>query len=228
MANWAFEIDVADNFIVGLTETLVDKGFRIWYFQHYEQPLYLFSSAYLSATSAEEVYAQARQLVRLIDGISYLLFENKEKVNKVVLTTVLDVDTFSVVNVPRTSASLSVDYSGYKPGIIEDEDPIAHLLKLVPSDVFIRELLIILSQGMDFKSVQQAYEHVAAFLTGKGSSLNFSNVGPKESMPLKEAQELVANLIFGVLERFYNIYLKHCIVKDREAGTSDWYDSLYD
>jgi hypothetical protein len=227
MANWAFEIDVADNFIVGLTETLVDKGFRIWCFQHHEQPLYLFSSAYLAGTSEEQVYAQARQLVRFIDGITYLLHENKEKVSKIKLTTVIDVDTFSVMNVVRGS-NVPLDFSVYKPGVIEDEDPIAHLLKLVPKDVFIRNLLLLLSQGMDLKRAMQAYEYVAAFLVAKGSGLDFSKGGPGEGMPLKEAQELVGDLIFAVLERYYGVYLKHCIVKDSDGGAGDWYDSLYD
>lgn len=229
MANWAFEIDVADNFIVGLTETLIDKGFRIWYFQHYEQPFYLFSSAYLAGVPEEQVYAQACQLARFIDGISYLLFENKDKVNKITLTRVIDADTFIVKNVPRTPIlPVNIDFSGYKPGVIEDEDPVAHLLKLVPVDVFIRKLLLILSQGMDLKSVRQAYELVTALLIEKGSLLDFERVGPDASMSLKEAQDLVSNLIFGVLERYYRIYLRHCVVKDREGGASDWYDSLYD
>jgi hypothetical protein len=247
MANWAFEIDIADNFIVGLTETLVDKGFRIWCFYNDGQPLYVFSSAYLSSTPDAQVYEQARQLVKFIDGVSYLLFEDKEKVNKITLTAVIDVNTFSVATLQRAGEIRSeIDFSGYRPLIEEDEHPAAHLLKLVPGDVFIKDLLWALSQGMDYRSLQKAYQHITAFLAEKGDDLilpgfstaileRFSQTvaAPKrkeyeDAMPLKEAQELVSELALMVLARYYRINLRPFIIKERSGVSDDWYDTLYD
>lgn len=251
MANWAFEIDIADNYIVGLTETLVDKGFRIWCFYNDGQPMYLFSSEYLSSTPDTQVYEQARQLVKFIDGVSYLLFENKDKVNRIILTSVIDVSTFSMVNVQRTgSIPSNIDFSAYHPLIEEDEDPAAHLLKLVPADVFIKELLLALSQGMDYNSLRQAYEHIQSFLVEKEDGLILSGFSEatlerftqtadaykrkfqqEESqilMPLKEAQELISELALVVLARYYRINLRPFIIKDQHAAGDDWYDSLYD
>ncbi|WP_343671001.1 hypothetical protein [Chitinophaga sp.] len=246
MANWAFEIDYANNYIVGLTEILVDKGFRIWCFLNDGQPLYLFSSEYLSATPDDEVNAQARQLVRFIDGLSYLLFENKDNVNKITLTTVIDLNTFSIANVQRAGnipATLHVDFSVYKPGIEDDENPMAHLLKLVPAEVFIRDLLLAFSQGMDFKSMLLGYNLIKSFIAARGDALtsfDFSKAtldrfthtakqeAPEDPMPLKVAQELISELVFAVVERYYNVHLKHCVVKDKNADWDDIYDSLYD
>jgi hypothetical protein len=227
MANWAFEIDVADSYIIGLTETLTDKGFRVWYFHHDDQPLYLFSSAYLSGATADNVYGLARQLVRYIDGVSYLLFENKDSVSKMVLTRVFDMDTFSMVNVQKDTAG-DIDFSVYRaPVVVEDDNPVAQLLRLVPGEVFIRELLLVLSQGMDFKSMHLVCELVKGYLAEKGGDLKLSGQFKDGSMPLREAQEWVAEMVFGVLERFYGVRLKGSVVKDKGVG-DDWYDSLYD
>ncbi|WP_440135438.1 hypothetical protein [Chitinophaga sancti] len=251
MANWAFEIDIADNFIVGLTETLTDKGFRIWCFYNDGQPLYVFSSAYLASTADSQVYEQARYLVKFIDGVSYLLFENKDKVNKISFTSVIDVNTFRMVNVERSvKAHVDIDFSAYRSPIEEDEHPAAHLLKLVPGDVFIKELLLALSEGMDVKSLRKAYDHVLAFLMEKGDELILSGFSEatlarftqamdahqrrirheeiQDMMSLKDAQELVAELVMVVLARYYRINLKPFIIKDGNAQQDDWYDSLYD
>lgn len=262
MANWAFEIDIVDNYVIGLTETLTDAGFRVWCFQSDEQSsLYLFSSEYLSSTSDANVYVAARQLVKFIDGLSYLLFENKNDVNKLTLTTVINVDTFSIVNVQRPNgvpAISTIDFSVYKPIIKEEENSIAHLLKLVAADVFIRDLLLVLSQGMDFKSMYQAYDQIKTFLMENEGSLallgfskgvlerfthtanNFDTIGtdarhgrltqdpPKNPMPLKEAQELISELVFAVLETYYKVNLKGYVIKDRQEEWGDMYDSLYD
>lgn len=247
MANWAFEIDIADNFIVGLTETLVDKGFRIWCFYNDGQPLYVFSSAYLSSTPDTQVYEQARLLVKFIDGVSYLLFEDKDKVNKITLTAVIDVNTFRMATVQRAGdVQAEIDFSVYRPLIEEDEHPAAHLLKLVPGDAFIKDLLLALSQGMDYKSLQKAYHHITAFLTEKGDDLILSGFSTtilerfsqtvaarkgreyENAMPLKEAQELVSELAIMVLARYYRINLKPFIIKERSGVSDDWYDTLYD
>lgn len=219
MANWAFEIDVADDYVVGLTERLTDKGFRVWCFHNVDQPVYLFSSAYLSAVAAEEVFVQARQLVKFIDGVSYLLFENKEHVHRIVLNRVIDVDTFSVVSVPRNGEVGEIDFSLYRAGVMEDEDPVARLLKLVAVDEFIRALLLVLSEGMDQKNLKKVYNLVAE---RDGGSL------PVLRESLKEGQEQVTEMIFKVLEKKYGLYLKACVVRDSAAGAGDWYDSLYD
>ncbi|WPV68010.1 hypothetical protein [Chitinophaga sp. LS1] len=239
MANWAFEIDYANNFIVGLTEVLVDKGFRICCLFNDGQPLYLFSSEYLMTTPDEKVNVQARQLVRFIDGLSYLVFENKENVDKVTLTTVIDMNTLGTVNLQRVNnipTTLSIDFSVYKPMIEDEENPMAHLLKLVPSEVFIRDLLLVLSHGMDFNRMHQAFDLVKSKLDGLDFPLatlvRFLKTARREDienpMPLKEAQELISDIIFAVLEKYYRIHLKHCVVKDRNAEWDDMYDSLYD
>lgn len=262
MANWAFEIDIVDNYVIGLTETLTDAGFRIWCFHTNEQSsLYLFSSEYLSSTSDDNVYVSARQLAKFIDGLSYLLFENKNNVNKLALTTAINVDTFSIVNVQRPNgipAIVNIDFSVYNPVIREEENAIAHLLKLVAADVFIRDLLLVLSQGMDFKSMYQVHDQIKTFLIEKGESLallgfskgvlerfthtanNFDTIGtdarhgrlrqdpPKDPMSLKEAQELISTLVFAALERYYKVDLKGYVITDRQEEWGDIYDSLYD
>lgn len=251
MANWAFEIDIADDFIVGLTETLTDNGFRIWCFYNDGQPLYVFSSAYLVATPDAQVYEQARYLVRFIDGVSYLLFENKDKVNRINFNAVIDVNTFRMANVERgVNAQVAIDFSVYRPGIEEEEHPAAHLLKLVPVDGFIRELLLALSQGMDDKGLLQAYELIKSFLGEKKDGLILSGYSEitlarftrsmeahqrrnrqgemEDGMTLQEAQELISELVMVVLARYYSINLKPFVIKDRNVQGGDWYDSLYD
>jgi hypothetical protein len=223
MANWAFEIDITDAYIVGLTETLTDKGFRIWCAHNDGQPVYLFSSAYLSAIPDDEVYMQARHLVRYIDGISYLLFENKSQVNKIALTTVMDVDTFTVMNVQRDGSPASVNFAAYKPRIIEDEHPIAHLLKMVSADAFIRNLLLVLSQGMDAKHLRQTHDYISSFLAAKGEGIS-----AVKEMPLSDAQQFLTERVFAVLEKYYSISLKPYVIKDKAAEWDDFYDTLYD
>lgn len=240
MANWAFEIDVADDYIVGLTETLVDKGFRVWCFHRDGQPHYLFSSVYLSATPEAQVYALARQLVRFIDGLSYLLFENKSKVHKIVLTRVINVDTFSVVNVPRGNEEVAIDFSVYTPGVGEEEDMTARVLNVAAVDEFVSALLLALSQGMDFKSMYESYELIREFVMAKGAVLSVSK-GMQErflraaigiasrheqeaTMSLKEAQELVTALSLSVLAQYYKLDLAHHVIKEQH----DFYDTMYD
>lgn len=239
MGNWAFEIDHADDYIVGLTEVLVDKGFRISCFFSDDHPQYLFSSAYLIATPDEQVPVQARQLVKFIDGLSYLLFENKESVNKVILTTAIDMNTFGIAPLQRANhipATVSIDFSEYTPLIEDEENPMAHLLKLVAADVFIRDLLWVLSQGMGFKEMHQAFSLLKSKLDGLGFAIEtlvrFVQTARQEDidnpMPLKVAQELITDIIFVLLEKKYRIHLRHCVVKDRNAAWDDMYDSLYD
>jgi hypothetical protein len=242
MANWAFEIDIADNYIVGLTETLVDKGFRIWCIHHDGSPVYLFSSEYLSSTPETEVYITARQLVRFIDGVTYLLFENKDNVNKIALTTVIDADTLRTAHLQqpdRMPATLRINFSVYTPMVQEDDAPAACLLKLVQSDKFLRGLLLVLSQGMDFKSMYQAYDQITAFLAGKAADVaslgfsaaklsRFTRETTEHPMAIKEAQELISDIVFAVLEKYYRINLKHHMIKDSTADWNDAYDSLYD
>ena len=227
MANWAFEIDIADNYIIDLTGILTDKGFRIWCMHNDGQPVYLFSSEYLSTVSNDNLYAQARQLTRFIDGVSYLLIVNKDKVNKITLTTAINTDTWRVEHIQRSDKQPEIDFSSYTPGIEEDEHPVAHLLKLVPADKFIRELLLSMSQGINFKSLFQIY----TLLTGKGAAGFTQDVLDRftaAAMPLDEARELVIEMAYEVLIKYYGINLRPYVIKERDVDWDTFYDSMYD
>lgn len=259
MANWAFEIDLADNYIIDLTNTLTDKGFRIWCLNNHDemQPIYLFSSEYLNHVPDDKVYVQARQLVRFIDGLSYLLFENKNNVNKITFSAVIDNSTMTFANVQRSDnipAIPDIDFTVYTTAIEEDENPLAHLLKLVPTDKFVEDILLTVAPGMDFRSMYQAYDLIKTFLTQKGNSLpaiGYPNdmlepfirtaiMGTNArhgklrqdpegtDMRLDKAQELISGIILEVLTIYYKINLTPYIIKDKPAGWNNFYDSMYD
>jgi hypothetical protein len=146
MGNWAFEIDRADNYIIDLTASLTDEGFRIWCLPSMDDefpPLYLFSSAYLNHLPNDKLYMQASQLVKFIDGLSYLLFENKNNAPEITFSNVIDRNTLRIASVPRSQgAPEAIDFSVYTPAFEEDENALSRLLKLVPKDPYIRDLLL--------------------------------------------------------------------------------------
>jgi len=221
MANWAFEIDRADNYIIDLTSSLTDEGFRIWCIPSVDDefpPLYLFSSAYLKDAPADTVYVQASRLVKYIDGLSYLLFENKNNVPRIRFTNVIDKNTLRIANVPRTGTARAVnDFSAYKPAMEEDESPLSRLLKLVPADPFIRDLLLIVSQGMETETIAQAYDHIARFLDARGIPFTFPDKIPA----------FLTEIVFKILSSYYKIDLTPFEIKDQQMGSFD-YDSIYD
>lgn len=227
MANLAFEIDLADNHIIDLTGILTDKGFRIWCMNDIdEQPVYLFSSAYLDHVPEEKVYIQAQRLVRFIDGLSFLLFEDKSKVNRIRFSDIINTDTFSTVNIPRTNNIVSeIDFSSYRSGIAEEEHPFTHLLKLVATDTFIRNLLLVISQGMDSDTMQLTHGLITNFLSGK-TALPIPPLNIAEDLRIQ--QELISDIILDTLAAHYHIYLRPHIIKDIQADWDNFYDSMYD
>ncbi|MCP9750149.1 hypothetical protein [Ferruginibacter sp. HRS2-29] len=237
--NWIFEIkhpytnllrelaSIPDNEDICIIEQSDDFGFWLE-----------FSSPHLNDLSdPNEVYNRAFKLKMLLDGVLYIIHENKKSYTQIVLGTLYN-GKEKVPLFDRTIKNSLFDFSYFTEDKNGDHKltPISLLIHIAAKDDFIRNLLQISSSGMDYNSLYKAVDEIKYFLKGKESlealgfnaveldrfnhtANNFETLGidarhgnksqkpPKKPMSLNEAQKLISNIIIAVLKKYYFIDL---------------------
>ena len=257
MSNYIFEIQLPnDNFLRTLNALLHDDGFKIFETSHDDfPPIYYFKSAYIKDLSAAVAYDQARQLALFIDGISFLLYEDRSLVRKMVLGNIRGED-FKIVPLvkPKITNGIAIDWNIYKATSSKNDNDVIALLKLVPTDNFIRDLLLNISRGMDYVDLYNILDSVKTFLKKRKSSLeklgfteneidyfihtannstalgnkarhgNRNWIPPEIPMPIDEAQKLFTRIIFSVLLNFYSINPQSHVIKYPSFDADNLFD----
>jgi hypothetical protein len=211
---------------------------------------FLFSSVHLNQIDKPtDVYERAFKFKLLIDGISYLIHENKNAYGQIVLGTLYD-ENNSVVNFNRDINNYKFDFTFQSDVSSEDykRNQLSHLIHIASTDSYILNILLICSQGMDFNSLYQALDETKTFLKGKAkldtlgvdavqlnrfthTANNFEALGiesrhgslghepPKNPISLQEAQSLITHILSLVIERFYGITLP--LIKEVRINADD-------
>ena len=199
---------------------------------------YFFSSSHLNhLTEADEVYQLGNQLKLLFDGISYLIYEDPKEYRPIRLGRIINNQTNETFDLDHLEIKneFSLDFTINKTTSLISRNSLDQLLYLATKDQFILNLLLIFSNGKDFKSMYQALDEIRFLLKSKKSSLknlgfsnaviesfthtanSFSILGkdarhgsqkgepPRRPMPLVQAQNLILDIVRKVIYEYYKI-----------------------
>ena len=238
MYKWRFEIiSPTGNYMRDLSSV---QNENVWIseqsndFEHW----FLFSSIHLdSLDNPNDVYERAFKLKMLIDGISFLIHENKNSYSKIVLGKLYNeegriVSFHSHIEDSRFNFSLNTEKIDEK----FNGNIISHLIHLASHNSFVLNVLLICGQGMDFSHLYQVYDEINTFLKGKAkletlgidkkdlnrfthTVNNFAALGikarhgstaeapPQNPISLQEAQKLITQILGIVLKKYYSLDL---------------------
>jgi hypothetical protein len=199
-------------------------------------PYYEFSSnLFNELIEPDEVYQSAIQLIQLMDGVLFLIFEEQTHLPKLS-------DLYkekSRVIYKKTPPEFNFHFEKFlNADSVETTKPVALLLELAKKEKHLRELLYILGEPICYRQLYVAFETTQSLLDGEvkfkqlmGTELdariqiftnvanNFHAIGaqarhrdlarpmPKKTMTLEEAKDVIAAMVSTVVKQRYGIEL---------------------
>ena len=250
MYKWTFEIKSPTGNYMRELSAIPDSD--IWIAEEADDlsHWFSFSSVHLNQLNdPDKVYEHAMKLKMLVDGISFLIHENKNAYRPIELGNLYD-EHNKVTQFNQNIENHKFDFSFKTTDVNEyyKSNPVSHLLHLAGDQTFVLNVLIMCSRGMDFTSLYQILDEVKNFLKGKinldtldidqkelkrfthtannfealGIDSRHGNLGheaPKDPMALQDAQRLITHLLSIVVKNFYGIILP--VVKDIKVDADD-------
>jgi hypothetical protein len=205
---------------------------------------YLFSSIHLNdVENPQEALKKAYQLTALIDGVSYLIHENKDEYSPIKLSRIINNETNESFCCDAIPINNIFDVNFSINNNIEPNNVIAVLISLAKTEKFILNLLIFFSQGITYINLYKALDEMKSFLKNnnrttkelgfrdcdiskfKHTANNYEVIGtsarhgtqgntpPSNTFSLKESKKLITDIAIKILEDFFKI--KISIQKDR-------------
>ncbi len=201
---------------------------------------YFFSSSHLNhLETPTDVYEYGLHLKSLFDGLSFIVHQDKNDYHPIKLGALINNTTNEThnLNYSQPLKNFNVQFQKFKSNLPKVERGFEKTLFMATQDEFILNLLIIFSDGIDFKSMYQALDEIKRFLSKKKDSLQnlgFSdaiikrfthtansfpvlgkkarhgsdnNEPPKSPMELKDAQKLLSDIVYTILLKHYKIDL---------------------
>jgi hypothetical protein len=141
-------------------------------------PWFLFSSIHLNTLDdPNKVYERAFKLKMLIDGVSYIIHENKNSYSQIVLGNLYDSND-NQVSFERHIDNFKFDFNFQSTDDRKYYEPyyetyyktniVSYLVHLAITDKFILNLLQLCSQGMDYRALYSVLDEIKTFLFLKG------------------------------------------------------------
>ncbi|RKR80078.1 hypothetical protein BDD43_0171 [Mucilaginibacter gracilis] len=239
MSVWIFELlSPTSNYIHNLATSMPSTDILIAEdnYDDYSALQYIFGSIHLNHISdSTEAYNKALQLKLLVDGASFLVYEDKQAYRPIKLGRIREGDGyFFTVADQITPTRFDVDFSINPVVEKESQSTVAKLIQLARQNEFVLNILLILSQGMDFRNLYQALDECKSFLKGKRkienigidnaklnrfthTANNFATIGllsrhgtlaqqpPANPLSLSESQELITDLIRIILRDYFDL-----------------------
>lgn len=238
---WSFIISENNNYIRNLINDLHFEDLIFYEDGDEESDLtYYFSSIHLNhLENPDVIYNHAHQLYALLNGIDLIIQEEKSNHQIITLDRMIDVQNRHVVFYKKTQNPniFDIDFSINITTEPKSKNYIINLFEILKKDEFILNLLFIISDGMSFQTLYQAFDEIRTFLKTKNDSLtnlgfskaqindfthtanNFKSLGkkarhgstgqlaPQTPMQIEDAQTLISNIIREVLKKHYELDL---------------------
>lgn len=135
---------------------------------------YYFSSIHLNhLTNPKDVFEYGFQLKSIFDGLSYLIYEDKNEYRPLKLGDLICINTKEIYSFPYSVPQypFDIDFSINSSIYNILSDTLTKFISLATYDSFIINVLLILSEGVSFRNSYQALDECKHFLSSKGKNI---------------------------------------------------------
>lgn len=175
ICKWSFIIDAPyDNYMRGLVEYLPNNDIVIYEEDYDYGPTYYFSSIHLNQLDyPDNVYNVAQKLKLLIDGTSFLIYENKNDYIPIQLGTLINNLTNQTFRYERIllNSKFDVDFTKNPTSPPPKGHIVSDLVFIAKTEEFIAYSLYILGNGISYIALYKVLDEVKHFLGSKGDNL---------------------------------------------------------
>ena len=244
---WSFDLFPSSNFVYTFGNinskdfSILERGEEMPY------TFYLTSAHFDSIDDTKKVYLIASFIIRLLNGYSYFVFDNKKEVSEFYLGDLYDKYNKKIYKESYSSPINYMEVDQYLTNQFPIEgNETSQLINLGLKPGLIRNLLLISGDGMTYSNMYKILDEIKLFLKGNEkieniinakelnrfthTANNFETIGldsrhgstknekPKNPMGLTESQSLITLLVRLVIKKYFSISLP--VIEDKTESFS--------